>query len=330
MNLILILLFGLLLAFPDASLKGAQNGLMLWFHTVLPTLLPFLFLSSLLVKTGVATRISRALRFAVCPLFLVGPGCGYAILMGLVSGYPLGAKTCADLVSEGSITKAEGQFLLCFCNNASPMFLISFVGGTLLGLQGAARYVPWLLILSSALLTGIIYRIFHRYTEKAATGQPQTRKTFPADATRSRAKPPGFSRATSNTHPVPLGSAVEDALESALHTITLVGGYIILFSLLGNLLSGLPGLPAIWSAFLTGILEITTGSDALMSAALLAFPATRYLKTALLAAILAFGGFSSVLQTKSVLGGSGLSILTYMKMKALHALLAAILSVLVI
>lgn len=327
MNLILLLLFGLLLAFPDASLKGAQNGLMLWFHTVLPTLLPFLFLSSLLVKTGVATRISRALRFAVCPLFLVGPGCGYAILMGLVSGYPLGAKTCADLVSEGSITKAEGQFLLCFCNNASPMFLISFVGGTLLGLQGAARYVPWLLILSSALLTGIIYRIFHRYTEKAA-------KPFPAEATRSRTKEPGFSRASSNTQPVPFGSAVEDALESALHTITLVGGYIILFSLLGNLLSGLPGLPAIWSAFLTGILEITTGSDALVSAAIppaiLAFPATRYLKTALLAAILAFGGFSSVLQTKSVLGGSGLSILTYMKMKALHALLAAILSVLVI
>ena len=41
-----IFLFILMLLFPQDAFKGASAGLLLWFHTVLPTLLPFIILSN--------------------------------------------------------------------------------------------------------------------------------------------------------------------------------------------------------------------------------------------------------------------------------------------
>ncbi len=166
MTLMLILCFALLLFFPAACLEGARNGLLLWFHTVLPTLFPFLFVSSMLVATGTAHMISRIGKPFLAPVFRVSTDCCYAILIGLVSGYPLGAKTCADLVQEGSISKQEGQYLLCFCNNASPMFIISFTAGSLLGLPYRSCLLFWLTVLVSAFFTGAIYRFCkHPFTK---------------------------------------------------------------------------------------------------------------------------------------------------------------------
>lgn len=43
---------GLLLFCPSLALAGARSGLLLWFHTVLPTLLPFMLCSSAIVAFG--------------------------------------------------------------------------------------------------------------------------------------------------------------------------------------------------------------------------------------------------------------------------------------
>ena len=56
---------GLLLFCPSLALKGARSGLLLWFHTVLPTLLPFMLCSSAIVAFGAVPAITRPLA----PLF---------------------------------------------------------------------------------------------------------------------------------------------------------------------------------------------------------------------------------------------------------------------
>ena len=116
-------------------------------------------------------------------------------------------------------------------------------------------------------------------------------------------------------------SPLEYALETAIQTIVKVGGYIILFGILGHLITRLSLPFPLLQGMLAGVLEITTGSSAI---AALSLPSA--LKTALICAVTAFGGLSSVLQTKSVLGSSGLSVATYLYTKVLHALLAAALS----
>lgn len=47
-----ILLFFLLLFFPEQSIQGASDGLLLWFHTVLPTLAPAMICTRMLLLTG--------------------------------------------------------------------------------------------------------------------------------------------------------------------------------------------------------------------------------------------------------------------------------------
>lgn len=306
MKLLLPLALVLLLLFPNPCLTGARNGLLLWFDTVLPTLFPFLFLSSMLIQTGTARKISKLLRPVFTPLFRVSTNCCYAILIGMVSGYPLGAKTCADLTERKEISPEEGQYLLCFCNNASPMFLISFVGGSLLGMPQGKCVLLWLTVIASAILTGALYRISHPFSVKDRYSPNQD---------------PITGKAAANAVPPSPDNPLETALESAIQIITKVGGYIILFGILGHLATLLPFVPPLVNAVLAGFLEITTGGNAIAS-----LPVPLPVKTVLLCAVCAFGGLSGLLQTKSVTGSSGLSVRLYFRMKLLHALLAAALS----
>lgn len=312
MHLVLLLSLTLLLILPSYAVEGARNGLLLWFNTVLPTLFPFLFLSSMLIRTGLSHRISQWLRPILCPLLRISTDCCYAVLIGLTSGYPLGAKTCADLVSSGHISKTEGQYLLCFCNNASPMFILSFLGTSLLGLPYRKCLLLWGIILLSAILTGVLYRILwrRRYTPKPVG--------ISTDRIHNSSDTLSVAEITSE---LPEISPIESSLETAIQTITKVGSYIILFSILGHLMMQIPFFPMPLSGFLAGILEITTGCHALAS---LTLPDP--IKIVLICAITAFGGLSSILQTKSVMGSSGLSVTTYVHTKILHTLLAATLS----
>ena len=67
------------------------------------------------------------------PVFRV-PGIGaYAFIMGIISGYPVGAKIVTKFRQDGLCTKAEAERLLAFTNNSGPLFIIGTVGITLFG-----------------------------------------------------------------------------------------------------------------------------------------------------------------------------------------------------
>jgi len=61
------------------------------------------------------------------PLFNV-PGEGaYALLMGTISGYPVGAKVVTDLKQQGVCNDIECERLISFTNNSGPLFIIGLV-----------------------------------------------------------------------------------------------------------------------------------------------------------------------------------------------------------
>ena len=123
----MICLFVCMLLFPQTVFQGASSGLLLWFNTVLPTLLPFIILSNLLIRTGAIDVISRIISPVLCRLFCVSPFGAFAVLTGFLCGCPMGGKVAADLLRERRISEKEGRYLLSFCNNTSPMFIISYI-----------------------------------------------------------------------------------------------------------------------------------------------------------------------------------------------------------
>ena len=123
----LILCFFVMLSFPSEVFEGAKSGLLLWFLTVLPTLFPFLLISRLLLDSCACSLLNKLLAPVISRLFGISAQGSFAFIVGFLCGYPMGAKITADLFHARQISKAEASYLLSFCNNTSPAFLIHYI-----------------------------------------------------------------------------------------------------------------------------------------------------------------------------------------------------------
>ena len=95
------------------------------------------------------------------PLFCV-PGEGaFAFIMGIISGYPTGAKIVIDFRKQGICTKAEAERLLAFTNNSGPLFIVGTIGISLF-----ANTTTGFLLLITHILACITVGILFRFWKK--------------------------------------------------------------------------------------------------------------------------------------------------------------------
>ncbi len=312
----LLLFLITMLLFPACVFRGASSGLLLWFNNVLPSLLPFIIVSNLIVRLNITRHISRVFYPVFGKIFGISrEGC-YPVVIGFLSGIPMGAKAAADLEADHRISTEEGQFLMAMCNNASPMFIIGYISLTQLELPGI-KYALFAIIFGSAVIGVFIYRllVFLRRPDKG-----KLRAASLARPEASMAPIPGSGEA-----PLRPGSFRFDMLDGAImngfEIVTRIGGYIILFSILAQIMKeNLPS-SGITKAFAMGILEITTGISQICGTA-----AGIKTKIVLIAALTSFGGLSGIAQTKSVLQGSRLSIRSYLYARVIVAMVAFVLA----
>lgn len=119
------------LLFSKACSKGAENGIDLCLSTLVPSLFPFMVLASYITDSGLAEKIGRHLSWLTKPLFGLDGCFASAIILSLVGGYPVGAKTVNSLYKKGAASESEckraGLFLVC----SGPGFLVNFIGAQL-------------------------------------------------------------------------------------------------------------------------------------------------------------------------------------------------------
>ena len=145
----------ILFAPSDAVSAGAQ-ALDFCLKSIIPSLLPFLVFSSLSVSSGLADICSKVFDKIMKPLFGVPGECAVAFILGLISGFPVGAKTAAELYEDEKCTNSQAENLIAFCNGASPAFVIGTVGGVIL--QDVKTGVLLFAAQTAALvLTGMIF-----------------------------------------------------------------------------------------------------------------------------------------------------------------------------
>lgn len=312
-----LLFLSLLLIFPKIALTGAKSGLLLWFNTVLPTLLPFLIISNLIVQFRITDCLTSFFHPIVGKLFHISKSACYPMIIGMLSGYPIGAKACGDLVRNHQISREEGQFLLCFCNNASPMFILSFVTMQCLHMESKG-FLLLGVIYGSGILTGFLYRILFGHTSKNQHGT-QKKSRFSSDEAAE------ICITTDANSPSSPFLILDNTILNAFVIITKVGGYIILFSILAEIVQYIAWIPLIARYFIIGFLEITTGTAAIGIS-----PFSFAQKIVLINALTAFGGLSSHAQTFSVIMHSGLSIKKYFIFKCINAGFAAMLTLILI
>lgn len=130
----LVLLAGAgILVFPGAAGDGARNGLSFCGEILIPSIFPFMVLSSFVVKSGLSNAISKMLDPITRRLFCL-PGCtGATIVIGMIGGYPAGARGIKALLERGEISPSQAERMLSFSVGAGPAFVITVVGSGLLG-----------------------------------------------------------------------------------------------------------------------------------------------------------------------------------------------------
>lgn len=272
MKILFLLLIFLLLLFPETAAEGSKNGLILWATALVPSLLPFSILSSLLRNSMQRSPLKH---------LLLG--------VGILSGYPIGAKMAADLYREGALTPKQALFFIGFTNNPSPMFVIFYVAENMLHL-GASRYLFYLLVLLSSFLGSLLFLLLSNnfIVHSANTASP----------------------CPSSTSTIPLSKVIDNEIAASTLLLLKIGGYIMMFSLFAAMIRELSIFPLFSKIFFCGLLEVTTGNAFLCQC-----PLTHSTKIILSLAITTFGGLSAVAQTNSVLQNTGLSIIHYVIIK---------------
>lgn len=270
----------------EALREAAREGLALCAGSVIPALFPFLAVSSLLLKLGFGDALAGPLAPLMGLYRLPGEAAG-ALVLGLAGGYPVGARTAAELCAQGALTRDEAERLLTFCNNANPAFLLGGLGLGVLGSDRAGLWL-WLIHIFSALVTGLVLA---RRPGRQGGGRALPRK----------------APAAAGSFPELLVGAVQGALGAILG----ICAFVELFYVLGL---PLRRLPAPWGAGLAGAVELFSASAAL--------PGGR-LGFVLAAGLAGFGGLSVLCQTAAVLAPQGLSPAPCFRGKLLQGALSA-------
>lgn len=308
-----LLLFALgLTAAPAQSAEGTREGLRLCGNVIIPSLFPFFVLSSLAVELGLSVRLGRMLEGIMAPLFHVNGRCAAALALGLIGGYPVGARTALELYRRGQCSKGEAERLLAFCNNAGPAFILGVVGSGIFG-SGRVGVLLCLTHAASALLVGLLFRFSIKDTPRRAPPRPAPpviRAVRFSDA---------FLR------------AVGDSLASTLNICAFVTFFAVVLRLLTAFgvisalasLLGLFGVEEVWARRLVaGFLELSSGVSSLSGGGMEAIPVAAFM--------LGWAGLSVHCQVLSLLGDSTLSPKNYFLGKLCHGAFAAALTWVVI
>jgi len=272
---------------------------MLFLSSVLPSMLPYFFFTKLLTGTGCVAGLSESLGKPVGRAYRVNGIASYPLVMSFLSGYPVGARVLADLYEKRFIDQEDAMRAASFTSTSGSMFVLGSVGGAILG----DHHLAILILIAhylGALLNGLLYR-----------GKKGNRSSIP----------------------LPLSHAEENALSDAMYesvlSLALVGGFIALCNLLGDMAADLitwcgGGVIVeegkVTSGILYGFFEVTRGCVE-FSAASLSRPWTG----ALCCFAISFGGLSVVLQSLSFLGKTGLKKGKFLLMKSTQAIISFLL-----
>ena len=237
----------------------------------------------------------------------------YAFIMGIISGYPVGAKIINKFVEDGTCSKSEAERMLAFTNNSGPLFIIGTVGISLFG-DTTVGIILFITHVIACLTVGLIFGFISKHS-------------WIKDKRNYRKNNVSMSYSISD-----LGTILSNSITNAISTILLIGGFIVLFSIIISILNSLNIIDSIANilsyfnistelgkSIVTGLLELTNGVN---SVSLLH---TKKMSTQIIitAFLLGFAGFSIFLQIFSIASKNNLSMKPYLIGKILQGFIAS-------
>ncbi len=301
-----------LVASPTEAFNAAKDALNLCINVIIPTLFPFLVFSALAVSLGLADILGKIFGCIMKPLFNVNGSCATAFILGLISGFPVGAKTAISLYKNRLCSKTEAERILSFSNNAGPAFILGTVG---IGIWNSnlVGWTLWLTQIISSVVVGFIFGRFWKIQDKQELDFHPIRKS----------------------RIVKFLPSLTDAVKNAATNLIYISSFIIFFAIIIRLLTVSGVIPTTakllekvipsttlnakdYENIISGIFEFTTGIKRIGNTAPYSHSLT------LTSAILGWAGLSVHCQVLSFISDSGLSSKPYILGKTMQTAFSAI------
>lgn len=280
------------------------DGTTLWLVCVFSSSLFFLFLTALLNATGSIERLSVLFSPLARFLFALPGESGYCLLLSFLCGYPIGAKTVADLTERGRLSRTERTKISIIASSSSPLFLLGSVGCGMF-----SSFKIGVILLLSHLLAVVIPGMGMRFFGKTNLSPIET--------------PPVLPRKRENI--------LYESMYSSVLSVAVVGGFVAVFYTLSFLLSdwhildplirilcftGMP--PSYADGFARGLVEMTGGCGVLARS-------TTPLSVSLAASLITFGGVSVIAQQLCYLKKAEINIPLFLLGKVIQSVSAFLL-----
>lgn len=303
---------------PGEAFRASLAGLQIWWQTIFPGMLPPLMLAELLAASGLLHGLGALCEPAVRRLFRLPGSAGWAIVFGWMAGLPAGAKEAARLREKNIVRDADLDTLLLVSHQPNPFLIVIIVGS---GFLHSPAY-GWAIVCGlwlSAVVAGFLWA---RIAKPSAPAVPPP---LPAGQPRALlARMARMIREAREEDGRPFGKQIADAVSHAVSLLLAVGGLIIMSSLLLRMVQiAWPGADA-WLA-VPGLYELHLGAYEASRSPL--FASSPVQAVALLAAVLAWTGWSGLLQARAALGASaGFPWARFIGGKLLQAALALVIT----
>lgn len=273
-----------LLIYPSYTSAGIKKGMMLLAENIIPSLFPFMVLSTYVSQSSATDFLARLINKPAVRIWNVNGNGLIAVILGLMGGYPVGAKTVAEFYSDEKLSQQEASKLMNWCVNPGPAFVITAVGSFMLNntRSGIILYVSSVL---SALCIGIFTRFFNNtdVLKKPSAGKKES---------------------SSNLIIKSVAKGTEGMLSMC--------GWVLTFSAAASLTDALVSTEGL-RLFLQCTAEVTTGCG-ICTDVPLPLPA--------LSAVIGFGGLAVIAQVTPYLNKCGVSVKQFICWKAINSALS--------
>ena len=317
--IVLFLIVGIAV-YPQTSINAAKGGINIWVNILIPSLLPFIIGANLIVSLKVADIIGYIINPITKFIFNVSGKSALIFAISAVSGYPVGAKLASDLRYKKEISYNEAQRLVSFCSTSGPLFIIGAVGVGMFR-NDKIGYLMLICHYLGAITVGLIFRHYgNEKIEKSKSNIISNIKKI-------------INTPNQDEFFVSFGNAVINGV----NTLLAVGGFVIVFSVVFNILcqfniinfiSSIIYIPLSFlgmtkeacNAFLSGLFEITIGCNNISNLNTI----SESIKAALCSFLIGFSALSILAQCCSFISKTDINTNLYIFSKLLHGVFAGI------
>lgn len=176
---LIIMLSAGIICFPSISsfaAEGIKQGMEYSVNLLVPSLFPFMVISSFTMRSGAAEIIGKFFAPVTKYIFRLPPVCSSAIILGLTGGFPVGAKCTAVLYNNKKINAAQAERMMYFCVCSGAAFLVTAIG-TIMLKNAVCGVILYFSQIVSCLMIGVISGFFDKKNAKNIDKTENTKNT---------------------------------------------------------------------------------------------------------------------------------------------------------